>query len=87
MGHHQARKSYPLNPGMEMPEMCAGAGNEGAQDAWWDAALDFEQATIGNEAFTGGTVDLYKCVAQVARPLLLFCSGMEVARRNSLGRT
>ena len=51
-------------------EMFAGTGNNGAEDAWYQTALQFEHAALHQEEITGGTADVFKCFDQVLRKLL-----------------
>ena len=51
-------------------EMFAGTGHDGAEDAWWQTALQFENAMLKGEDITGGTADVSKCFDQVLRKLL-----------------
>eukprot|EP00973_Karenia_brevis_P061783 8591118-Karenia_brevis.AAC.1 len=50
--------------------MFAGQPGTSAQDAWYLAALDLEEARVQGADFLGGTSDLYKCFDQVVRLLL-----------------
>eukprot|EP00973_Karenia_brevis_P018192 2498469-Karenia_brevis.AAC.1 len=46
-------------------EMFAGRPGAGAQDAWYLAALDLEQAQVLDADYVGGTLDLFKCFDQI----------------------
>ena len=50
--------------------MYAGTGECGAEDAWYDAAVQFETWELGGESYVGGTTDIIKCFDQVNRQLL-----------------
>ena len=55
-----------------IPDMCA-------LDAWFDSALDIEEAICFEEHLTGGAADIYKCFDQVIPELaqyLLMRAGM-----------
>ena len=53
-----------------LPEMHAGANPNGADDAWWPTALDFEEAALNASPVTGGSADIKKCFDQILRELL-----------------
>ena len=50
--------------------MFAGTGHNGAEDAWYRTALQFEHAALHHEDISGGTADVFKCFDQVLRSLL-----------------
>eukprot|EP00973_Karenia_brevis_P080867 11218282-Karenia_brevis.AAC.1 len=56
--------------------MFAGKPGVGAEDAWFMAALDLEEAAVTKQAYIGGTLDLFKCFDQVVRPLLYLILGI-----------
>ena len=41
-------------------DIYAGAGNQGAMDAWYDVALSLEEKKLRGEQFCGGTADIMK---------------------------
>ena len=51
-------------------DLFAGVGCVGAEDAWWQTAVTFEQANINGTPLTGGVADIWKCFDQILRPLL-----------------
>ena len=50
--------------------MYSGLPGVGAQDAWYDMAMQIENAQFQQHNVTGGAVDMHKCFDQVVRPLL-----------------
>ena len=48
-----------------LPEMFAGVGNQGAEDAWFGMATQFEKIEMAGIQFCGGTVDIAKCFDQI----------------------
>ena len=52
-------------------EILAGTTNNGAEDAWWQSSIFFENATLQGKDYTGGAADIYKCFDQVLRQLLV----------------
>ena len=42
----------------------------GADDAWYETALEIELAKLLNAALTGGGADIYKCFDQISLVLL-----------------
>ena len=44
--------------------------NIGADDAWYNTALDVEFALLYHHTLVGGVVDLFKCIDQIIRALL-----------------
>eukprot|EP00973_Karenia_brevis_P065747 9138130-Karenia_brevis.AAC.1 len=54
----------------KLESMFAGVGQVGAQEAWYDAALNLEHAKVYQQPATGGAVDIHKCFDQILRPLL-----------------
>jgi hypothetical protein len=63
----------------EMPEMYAGAGKQGAEDAWYQTMIDLELLQLDGTAYCGGTADIMKFFDQILRPLvyeLLRVAGM-----------
>ena len=53
-----------------MDEMYAGVKGQGAQDGWYKMALYIEAWNLTNGKFTGGTVDIWKCLDQIPRNML-----------------
>ena len=53
-----------------MDEMVAGAGNAGAEDAWYQLAVDFDEFTLEENAFCCSTADIAKCFDNVPRALV-----------------
>ena len=51
-------------------EMYAGAGSKGAEDAWFELALDIEEMKVKGISYCGGGIDIAKCFDQISRPLL-----------------
>ena len=50
--------------------MFAGVPEVGADDAWWETALDLEEHNITGTPFSGTGVDVFKCFGQIARDLV-----------------
>ena len=50
--------------------MFAGIEGVGADDAWWETALNIELHQIGDTPCSGAAADIYKCFDQISRPLL-----------------
>ena len=48
----------------------SGLPGVGAQDAWFDMAMQVEHAQVHQKGVAGGAVDVHKCFDQVVRPLL-----------------
>ena len=44
----------------ELPEIYAGAGKQGAEDAWYQTMIDLEYLRLDNTAYCGGTADIMK---------------------------
>ena len=42
----------------------------GAEDAWYSSGIELESAILSGQRMVGGTLDLFKCCDQIARPLL-----------------
>ena len=53
-----------------LPQMFAGAGNNGAEDAWWCTSVTFEYLRHRGDHITGGVADILKCFDQISRPFL-----------------
>lgn len=53
-----------------MNEMYAGAGSQGAEDAWYQTQLDLELLRLEGESYCGGTADTWKFCDQILRPLV-----------------
>ena len=53
-----------------LDSMYSGLPGVGAQDAWYDMAMQVENADIRRDGATGGAVDIHKCFDQIIRPLL-----------------
>ena len=49
-------------------EMFAGTSGQGAQDGWYDTAVQAEYAEVMGVGFTGTTADIHKCFDQIQRP-------------------
>lgn len=50
--------------------MFAGVPEVGADDAWWETALDFEKHHLTGTASSGAGVDVFKCFHQLVRDLV-----------------
>lgn len=53
-----------------VPEMYAGAGNQGAEDAWYQTLLDLELLNLDCGNYCGGTADIWKLFDQIQRPMV-----------------
>lgn len=53
-----------------MADMFAGAGSQGAEDAWLSVALDGELDELEGKQYCGGAADIVKCFDQISRVLL-----------------
>ena len=53
-----------------LPEMYAGVGSQGAEDAWYALAIHIGHLNLLDEDYTGGTVDIAKCFDQINRELV-----------------
>ena len=53
-----------------MGEMYAGAGHQGAEDAWYAVAMQMEQMKLKQEEYCGGTADILKFLDQVVREVV-----------------
>ena len=42
----------------ELPDMYAGAGKQGAEDAWYQTMVDLELLQLEGMAYCGGTADI-----------------------------
>eukprot|EP00973_Karenia_brevis_P054498 7573907-Karenia_brevis.AAC.1 len=52
--------------------MFGGVPGVGADDAWYLTSLQAESDLLDGTHHIGGTLDLYKCFDQIARPLFYF---------------
>ena len=50
--------------------MFAGVPGVGAEDAWYLTSLDFEYLRAKGNQITAGSIDIYKCLDQLVRPLI-----------------
>ena len=55
--------------------MFAGVAEVGAEDAWWETALDLEEFRIKGKHYSGGGVDVFKCFDQIVRELVYRLAG------------
>ena len=51
----------------QLREMFAGVAEVGAEDAWWETALDLEELHLKGKQYSGGGVDVCKCFDQIVR--------------------
>ena len=54
----------------QLQEMVAGVAEMGADDAWWETALDLEEHLLNGTPFSGAGVDVFKCFDQIVRDLV-----------------
>ena len=59
----------------QMQEMFAGVAEVGADDAWWETALDLEEHLMAGTPFSGAGVDVFKCFDQIVRDLVYRLAG------------
>ena len=59
--------------------MMAEIKGRGGEDGWWNTALNIEFSHTNHDAYTGGAIDVYKCVDQIVPELL-----HEMARREGM---
>ena len=52
--------------------MFAGVPEIGADDAWWETALDLEEHNMTGTPFSGAGVDVFKCFDQIVRDLVYY---------------
>ena len=50
--------------------MFAGVGCQGAEDAWYLAAMEIEHMTVGGDSYCGGTADIMKFFKQIPREVV-----------------
>ena len=53
----------------QLEDMFAGVPEVGAEDAWWETAVDLEAHSVTGKLFAGGALDIFKCFDQIVRPL------------------
>ena len=53
------------------PAMFAGIPGAGAEEAWYLTQLDFELKRLTNSHIAAGSIDVYKCIDQIVRPLAI----------------
>lgn len=53
-----------------MDEMHAGAGSNGAEDAWYAVSTQIGQFNLQGTDYCGGTIDIMKCFDQINRELI-----------------
>ena len=51
--------------------MFAGIPGAGAEEAWYLTQLDFELKRLTNSHIAAGSIDVYKCIDQIVRPLAI----------------
>jgi hypothetical protein len=54
----------------DCPELNSGVPKKGAQDAWFNTALQLELAQLSGEPIAGASVDVFKCFDQINRALV-----------------
>lgn len=64
------RQLEPWISRWRLSTMFSGIPGVGAQDAWYDVALQIEHAHAQGQTVVGGAVDIHKCLDQLVRPLL-----------------